>query len=167
MLQDQIALEIARLYADQRRQPIFVAVGYFPDYDVISRDREFRMEIKCETTSIRTGMLAFEYWDAKENRASGALGTVATHWLHIALTPNGLEAFEFPIAILRKMILEQGHTARTSGDMICRLIPIEICRLYATRVFPFRTRFLDELLETTGVKQPTQHNLTEEKPENE
>jgi hypothetical protein len=150
-LQELIALEVARIYNREYKKTFFLAIGYYPYYDVVCEGGSIKVEIKCETTPVRTGNVAIEYWDEGRGRPSGVLVTAATRWLHIALTSNGLEAFEFPIAEIRRLVMERGTSMKTSGGILCKLIPLEMFRLYAKRTFPFETYFMEELLASTGI----------------
>lgn len=140
-------MEIARKYSDEHHQPFLVAVGDNKEYDIISKDRKLKIEVKCETTTLRTGKIAVEYWNSQYNTPSGILATKATLWVHIVPEQGGLIAYEFEIVTLHKLVIEEKNTSSNYRDALFKLISLDKVKKYAKRSFPFNSRFLTEILE--------------------
>ncbi len=144
-LQDHIAIELARTYSQEYREAFFVAVGRYSDCDLISRSGKIKIEVKCETTPLRTGNVAIEYWNTDLNDASGVLQTVANFWLHLVLEEHGFIAVEYDIDILRRLVIEHGEVKSNGRNALCKIIPLILFKKFARRIFPFDTKFLEEI----------------------
>jgi hypothetical protein len=150
-IQDHVAAEVARIYTKERGQPFFVAVGYFPSYDIISQDREICVEVKCETTPIRTGNVAIEYWNAAKDIPSGILVTKANLWVHIVLEANGFHAYEYEVPRLKKLVTEQGQLQCAGRISLFKTIPLKVFAEHARRKFPFNTAFAAAIKELADI----------------
>ncbi len=144
-LQDHIATELARLYAKECQEPFFVAVGRYSDFDIASQSKKIRIEVKCETTSLRTGNVCIEYWNTDWDQASGVLHTKANLWLHLVLEELGVTALEYDIDVLRKLVIEHGEVRSNRRNSLCKIIPLTLFKKFARRSFPFNTKFLEEI----------------------
>src|SRR5438309_2327582 len=114
-LQDHLAVEVARFYSGELREPIFVAVGKHSGYDLVTSSGKIKAELKCDSAALRTGNVCLEFWNPSLNKASGVLGTTATLWIHIVLEPGGLVAYEYEIDVLRKLAIEGGQVKSNGG----------------------------------------------------
>jgi hypothetical protein len=150
-LQDHIAVEVARFYCSECREPFFVAVGNHPDYDIVSLSRTRRIEIKCERAARRTQNVAIEFWNTSLNQPSGVLSSKADTWLHVVLEGETLLAYEYNIDTLRKLVIESGVAKDCGTNARCKIIPVETFRKFARRSFPFCSRFLDDIKAQAGV----------------
>jgi hypothetical protein len=155
-LQDLVATEIARIYSNELNKPFMVMVGDFGGYDIASLDDTMRIELKVETTPIRTGAVAIEYYNTDFQHVSGILGTKADTWLHVVLEPEGLIAYEYDIATLRKLVIEEGVSKRSARNAICRIIPLSVFKKYARRLFPIESRFTEEIKRLGGITPVSQ-----------
>jgi len=132
---DHLLTDIARIYSNEYKIPFFVMVGDFEGYDISSKSGEHRIEVKFETTPIRTNNVALEYWNTDFDKPSGVLATDANLWVHIVKDEKGFTAYEYDINILRKITIECGETKPGGRNSLCRIIPLEIFKKYARRSF--------------------------------
>jgi hypothetical protein len=161
-LLDRLAVEVARQYNVEFKQPFFVAVGYFPDYDIVSLDRSIKVEVKCETTPIRTGNVCIEYWNTHKDRPSGIVVTTANLWVHIVLEKDGFQAYEYDVAVLRKLVIEEGRKSDNGRNSLFKLIPLDLFKKHARRGFPCVTVLASEIKEAAGI--PTSQAATPRAP---
>jgi hypothetical protein len=141
--QDLLAAQIARMYSNEYKEAFFVAIGNYPGADVQSVSGNVRVEIKTESTPIRTGNVAIEFWNTDLNIPSGILSTIANQWLHIVLTSEGYIAVEFDVDILKKLVIEHGVVKSNGRNSLCKIIPLQIFKGLARRIFPFKSQFLE------------------------
>jgi hypothetical protein len=100
-LADHIAVDLARHYAEEFHEPFFVAVGRYPDADLISQSGKIKIEIKFESTPGRTGNVALEYFNTSLNEVSGVLKTKANLWLHVVPENGCFVCYEFHVDVVR------------------------------------------------------------------
>jgi hypothetical protein len=134
---DFLCTQIARLYSNELKQPFFVSIGDYGPCDIQSADGTLRIEVKLDTTSIRTKSIALEYFNTETSTASGILSTRANTWLHIVLENDGHVAYEFCIDDVRRLALDAGVTKRAGYNSLIKVVPLELARAYARRSFPF------------------------------
>lgn len=150
-LQDMLTAEVARHYSNEMREPFFAVMGDFPDYDIISASQKVRIELKCETTPMRTGRICVEVWNLDFDAPSGVLSTKANLWIHLIPENDALLAIEYDVDRLRKLVIETGELKTNGGrNALCKLIPVDVFKAHARRCFVFRTRFFAELMVSTG-----------------
>lgn len=150
-LLDVLTAEVARHYSNETHEAFFAVMGDFPDYDIVSASQKIRIELKCETTPMRTGNACIEYWNADYDAPSGVLSTKANLWIHILPEGDSLLAIEFDVDKLRKLVIETGELKTNGGrNALCKLIPVDVFKANARRCFVFRTRFFAELMVSTG-----------------
>jgi hypothetical protein len=154
--QDHLATSIARIYSNELREPFHVAIGDFPDWDIISASGKIRVEIKSETTPIRTNNVAIEFWNTEFDQPSGVLATKANRWLHLVLTPEGFLGIEYDINILRKLVIETGEVKSNDRNSLCKIIPLEEFRKHALRVSPVVSQYLTQLGSSKEVLAPSE-----------
>jgi hypothetical protein len=142
---DHLAVELARKYAEELGEPFSVIVGSYPGYDIISQSHDVKIEIKCETTPIRTGNVAIEIYNRVLQRPSGIESTEANLWLHLVLTPEGFIAIEYTVEKLKDVINKYGIKTYCSYNSTCMLVPLDTFKKLSQRVFPFETKFYNEL----------------------
>ncbi|MGA3243392.1 MAG: hypothetical protein ABSE41_02140 [Bacteroidota bacterium] len=140
--QDHLATSIARIYSNELQEPFHVAIGDFPDWDIISASGKIRVEIKSETTPIRTNNVSIEFWNTELDQPSGVLATKANRWLHVVLTPEGFLGIEYEINKLRKLVIETGVVKSNDRNSLCKIIPLEEFTKRALRVSPVVSQFL-------------------------
>ena len=148
---DHIAVELARVYSRESKEPYFVAVGNHSGYDLVSGSGSVRIELKTDVVASRSGNAAVEFWDG--DRPSGILGTTANLWVH--LIPSDEEeiliAYEFLVPSLLKLCLESGRVQKAAGGTtLLKLIPLRLFKLAARRSFRMRTEFFDEITAKAG-----------------
>ena len=139
---DHLATSIGRIYSNEFQEPFHVAIGDFPDWDIISDSGKVSVEIKSETTPIRTKNAAIEFWNTDLNKPSGILATKANRWLHLVLTPEGFLGMEFEINELRKLVIETGVVKSNDRNSLCEIIPLEEFTKHALRVSPVASKYL-------------------------
>ncbi|MBI5021892.1 MAG: hypothetical protein HZB59_10695 [Ignavibacteriales bacterium] len=144
-LQEYVALEIARLYSIEYSEPFFVVVGSYSNFDIVSSSKKITIELKCETSPLRTGNVCIEFWNTSLDKPSGILGTKATIWVHIVLEKEGLIAYEYDIHTLRKVVIEQGVIRSNGRNSLCKIISLEVFRKFAKRSFQFQSRFKNDI----------------------
>lgn len=145
-MQDHVNLEVARRYSNELKIPFLTAVGNFPDWDVAATTGSPSIEVKCETTPVRTNKVAIEYQNIHLKQPSGVMATKADLWLHIALRESGFVAYEYDTNILRNLITKEGVSMNCGDNALCRIIPISVFEKHALRQFPFVSDFKDELM---------------------
>ena len=156
--QDHLATTIARMYSNELQEPFHVAIGDFPDWDIISASGKISVEIKSETTPIRTKNVAIEFWNTDYNKPSGVLATKANRWLHLVLTPEGFLGIEYDTNDLRKLVIEEGVVKSNDRNSLCKIIPLEEFTKHALRVSPVVSKYLSNpILSKDSVANPTQH----------
>ena len=160
-LQDHIAVELARIYSNEFKEVFFVAVGHYSDCDLVSRSGNVKLEIKCETTPIRTGNVCLEFWNTSLNKPSGVLSTKATVWLHLVLETQGFVAYEYDIDTLRRLVIEHGVVKSNGRNALCKIIPLGIFKKYARRSFPLQSRFVEEVKMQGGINGSTESKPTD------
>jgi len=144
--QDYLGAQIARMYSNEVGEPFFAAVGNYGDCDVQSVSGIIKIEIKTESTPIRTHNVAIEFWNIDLDMPSGVLGTKASLWLHIILTTEGWIAIEYDVDRLRKLVIEQGQIKSNGKNSIFKLIPVDEFKKHAKRVYPFESKFLNNTI---------------------
>ncbi len=149
-LQDHISVEVARVYSRELGEPFFVAVGKHSEWDLRSLSGKIKLELKVETTPIRTGNVAIEYWNTDFDQPSGILGTSATHWLHVVPDGDALLGIEYEIAMLRRLVMEEGMVQKCGQNALCKIIPLALIRKNAKREIRLHSQFMAELMDTTG-----------------
>ncbi|MBI5020549.1 MAG: hypothetical protein HZB59_03860 [Ignavibacteriales bacterium] len=132
---DHVLTDVARYYSNLDKQPYVVMVGDYPGYDIASLSEDKRLEVKVETTPIRTGNVAIEFWNSSTNRPSGILATEANIWLHIVMEKDGFIAYEFDLPSLIKLVIESGEIKKGGTNALCKIIPLSIFRKSALRYF--------------------------------
>ncbi|MFZ4621875.1 MAG: hypothetical protein ACOYNS_15040 [Bacteroidota bacterium] len=147
ILQDFIAAEVARMYSNERKEVMLVSVGDNPGWDVSSVSGDFKVEVKMESSPIRTNNVCIEYRNTELQKPSGVEATEANIWLHIALRPTGYIAYEYQVNNLRELIKTAGFIRAGGYNSLCRIIDLFTFEEHAQRVFPFKTHFIQELLE--------------------
>ncbi len=134
---DTLASLIARQYSDELKEPFFVAVGDFGQWDICSNSKTYKVEIKVDVSAGESGNLCIEYWNNSLNKPSGILGTEANYWLHVVPEAKTLKCYEFKIEELHKAVIEHGRVT-SGGDFgnscLC-LIPVSKASQYASRQF--------------------------------
>jgi|GEM_PF-4681205 len=157
-LQDHVAVEIARMYSIEFKEPFFVAIGNYSDFDVCSLSKNIRIELKCESTPSRTGNICVEFWNSDLNAPSGVLATRATLWVHLVVeNDSNITAYEYDIHALRKLVIETGDI-KGNRNAIFKLIPLEVFRKHSRRSFRFDSKFLNEFSgERKGEMNVTKH----------
>jgi len=151
-LQDHLAIELARTYSQEHGEPFFAAIGKHAGYDLISGSGKIKLELKCDLVALRTGNVCLEYWNTSLSKASGVLATTATVWVHIVLEPGGLVSYEYDMDILRKLVIEEGRVKGNGLNSLCKIIPLDVFRRHARRSFPFRSRFLEDIMNQSAVR---------------
>ncbi len=146
VLQDLITVEIARRYSNTFEEPFFVAVGNHPDFDIVSKSGRVKIEVKMETTPLRTGKVCIEYHNDDLNQPSGILRTKANKWVHVVLEEEGFIAYEYDISVLRRLVIENGETKNNGHNSRFRLIPLPLFRQSATRAFKLETAYGDQVI---------------------
>jgi len=156
-LHDHVACEVARLFSNEQNKPWLVVVGDYAGYDIRSFDGDVRAEIKVETSSSRTGCCAIERFSTDYNRPSGIDATEANRWLQIALCPDDSDtslswkAIQYDDVLKLRAIAKQYGTEKHCGrNSICWIVPVPVLCQYATRVFPFKTQFHEQLIQSAG-----------------
>jgi len=82
---------------------MFLAVGYFKDYDAISYSRNLNIEIKFEAKARQTHNFAFEV--SYRGKPSGLASTRAKKWVHVVpLDERRMNCYEFDVETLRKRL---------------------------------------------------------------
>ncbi len=137
---DHKAVEIARYYYEEYKKPFVVSVGKFSGWDCQSMDGTIRIELKFEISPARTGNVCIEYWNSHLNEPSGILATDCTLWVHIIPEGDGFIAIEYDIGQLRKLAIEKGVLNSNGHDALFKLIPIEIFKKNAKRIFKFEDK---------------------------
>ena len=150
ILQDHLATEVARLYSNEFKEPFFVAVGSHEPFDIASATGNMKIELKFESTPVRTGNVAIEFWNTDLDAPSAILGTKATHWLHIVPEGTGLICIEHNVDRLRRLVVEAGVVKWNGRNSLCKIIPLETFKKHAKRCFVFHSRFYSELMASTG-----------------
>jgi len=97
------------MYSALHGEPFFVAAGKYDKFDLRSLSGRVKVEIKLETTPIRTGQVCIEFWNTDFDTASGVLGTEANIWLHLIPSGEGFEAIEYDVTRLLKLVIEHGQ----------------------------------------------------------
>lgn len=141
LFHDHIVTDVARLYSNELHQPFRVMVGDFSGYDLASEDGKILVEVKLETTPMRTGNVAIEYWNTDLDQPSGILGSTATLWLHIIPEINSFVAYEFNVPKLQRLTIEEGKVKSNGRNALCKIIPLDIFKKHAQRCFPFELHF--------------------------
>lgn len=139
---DHLAMLVARRWSNETGKPFIAVAGSFTGYDVASLDLVTRIEIKYETTPIRTGNICLEYWSLDYDRASGVLGSEATIWLHFVLEESGVTGYEFDIDTLRKLAIERGVPKSNGRNALCKIIPLSDAKGIARRTIYLDPRLL-------------------------
>lgn len=158
---DFIGAEIARIYSAEKGEVFFLALGEHPDYDIASASRKTTIELKVETSPIRTGNVAIEIWNTDYNKPSGILGTTALLWTHVVPHNGSLLVIEYEVPALKKLIRQHGERGR-SHNALLKLIPLDIFKKMANRTFDFHSRFYEELMVTTGAKKVVAKDIARE-----
>ncbi len=140
---DLIQLVVARHYEREWKEPSFVVIGRFADFDICSLSKKHRVEVKFESTPSRTGNLCFEYWNIDLDEPSGILATQANLWLHIIPTAEGWVGFEFEVDRLRRAVIELGESRTNGSNAIFKIIPLSDARKLARRQVTLKSRLLD------------------------
>src|SRR6266849_5381754 len=136
IIHDHLVTDVARIYSNEYKVPFSVMVGDFSDYDLASFDGEMRVEVKFESTPLRTGKVAIEFWNTELNKPSGILGTTANIWLHLVQLETEIIAYEYDIEALRRLAIEQGEVKQGGRNALCKIISLESIRSNANRQFP-------------------------------
>lgn len=142
---DHLSVELARKLSEEYGEPFYVAVGLHPQWDMISQSQDVKVEVKCETSPIRTGNVAIEVYDRKYQHPSGIESTEANLWLHLVLTPEGFLCIEYDVDKLKEIAKQYGIKTYCSYNSTCLLIPLEIFKKHCRRMFLFDTKFYNEL----------------------
>jgi hypothetical protein len=145
-LSDHLAVELARKYSEEVGEPFYVAVGLHPQWDMISQSQDIRVEIKKESTPIRSGLVAIEIFNRDLQCPSGIDSTEANLWLHLVLTPEGFLAVEYEVDKLKEVAKEYGKKTNCSYNSVCMLVPVETFKKHCRRMFLFETKFYNELV---------------------
>jgi hypothetical protein len=143
---DHLAVELARKYSEEVGEPIMVLVGAHPGYDIISLSQDLKVEIKYETTPIRTGNVALEIYNRQLKCPSGIASTEAHLWLHLVLTPDGFLAVEYETDRLKEIAEQYGKRTSCSYNSVCMIVPLEIFKKHSRRTFLFDTKFYNEMI---------------------
>src|ERR1041385_2281494 len=133
--QDHLVADLARFYSEESDQPFLAAIGKHDDFDLQSVSGEIIIEVKCETSSIRTNNVALEYWNTDFDCASGFLSTKAGIWLHIALQKEGFIGYEIEIDKLRGLAIESGVVKSNGRNSLCKIVSLDNLRPIARRSF--------------------------------
>lgn len=137
-------LQLCERYSKEWQEPCFLAIGRFSDYDFCSQSRKYSVEIKYESSPVRTGNLCFEYWNSSLNEPSGILSTRASIWLHCIDYEGEILCLEFEINKLRRYIIELG-TIKHNENAIFKIIPLEQIRKYVKREFTIpKVKYIDK-----------------------
>jgi len=145
LLMDHITLEVARLYSNELGEAMFVAVGDHPAWDIRCACGRHMLEVKLETTPLRTGNVALEFWNTDFDTASGIIGTRASLWLHLLPGQDAFEAIEYEVPRLLKVALEHGVVKSNGRNSVCMIVPLDVFRRYARRIFTISSRFYDAI----------------------
>jgi hypothetical protein len=130
-----VELTVAEYYAQKLKEPMFLAVGYFKDFDSVSLSRRFDIEIKFEEKARDTFNLAFEV--SYRGQPSGLSATKARKWVHvIPIDRERLSCLEFDVDTLR--CVTKNLASYWGGDgkkSEMKLLPINEATKIATRRF--------------------------------
>jgi len=146
---DHVAVELARRYSEELKEPFLVAIGRFGPWDIRSISGRTTIEIKFETTPIRTGNVAIELHNSDLDEPSGINATKANLWVHICLTPQGVMAYEYETDHLKALV--NGHSWETRDNNVnseCCLIPLDKFSRCAKKTFHFGTHFAADLIDS-------------------
>ena len=143
---DHLAVELARRYSEEVGEPFMVMVGANPGYDIVSQSQDLKIEIKYESTPIRTGNVALEVYNRDLKCSSGIDSTEANLWLHLVLTQEGFLALEYDVGKLKEIAYQYGHKMSCSYNSVCMLVPLEIFTKHCRRSFLFDTKFYNEMV---------------------
>jgi hypothetical protein len=125
---------LAERYSKEWREPSFVPVGRFSDFDFCSQSKKFSVEVKLERSSIRTGNIAIEYWNTSLDEPSGILSTKAKTWVHCIEYDYEILCLEFDTKVLLKMVIEEGKLNHIENAKF-KCLSVEKVRPYAKREF--------------------------------
>ena len=143
---DHLAVELARRYSEEVGEPFMVFVGSHPGYDIVSQSQDLKIEIKYETTPIRTNNVALETYNTQLQCPSGIDSTGADLWIHLVLTPEGFLAIEYDVAKLKEIASQYGNKMSCSYNSVCMIVPLEIFKKHCRRSFLFDTKFYNEIV---------------------
>jgi len=113
---------------------------------MVSLSQDIKVEIKYETTPIRSGLVAVEIYNRDLQCPSGIASTGANLWLHLVLTPEGFLAVEYNVGRLKEIAKLYGKKTNCSYNSVCMLVPVEIFKKHCRRMFLFDTKFYNELV---------------------
>jgi len=131
---DVFAVRVARYYSNERGgRPYFAVVGEHEGYDLASIDGEDRVEMKFETTPVRTGNAAIEFWNTELHKPSGILATMANRWLHIVPENDQIVGYELDVDVLHKLAIESGRVEKCGHNALCKIIPLAVIKQNAIR----------------------------------
>ncbi len=164
IMQDFIGAEVARMYSNERKEVMYVAVGDNAGWDVRSAKGDFFVEVKMECSPIRTGNVAIEFYNTELKRHSGIAATEAHVWLHIALRPEGFIAYEYDAKVLRELIKMTGVRLCGGYNSLCQIIDIQTFEHHAKRVMPFHTHFMEEIMNKAMVGSDTMKLIMSRNP---
>jgi hypothetical protein len=127
--------EVCEYYAKKLEEPMFLAVGYFKDYDSVSLSRQLKIEVKFEEKARDTLNLAFEV--SYNGTTSGLAATKANTWVHvIPIDRERMSCLEFDVSTLREAT--RNLPSYWGGDgkrSELKLLPVSEAWKIATRKF--------------------------------
>jgi hypothetical protein len=127
-------LALCERYSREWKEPAFLSVGRFSQFDFCSQSKKNSVEVKVDSTAVRTGNLAIEYWNTSLNEPSGILSTKANLWLHCVDFGKDIQCFEFNVCDVRKCAIELGLIKEIENSRF-KIIPIEQLKKYVRREF--------------------------------
>jgi hypothetical protein len=129
-----LELELAERYSREWKEPVFLVIGRFGEFDFCSHSKRHSIEIKLDDAAARTQNLAFEFWNLSLDEPSGILSTRANTWLHCIDQGGELCCLEFEIQLLRRKVIELGYPKSTTNALL-KLIPLRDIRPFVRREF--------------------------------
>jgi len=132
-----IEQEVAEYYAKRLNEPMFLAVGYYKDYDCISFSRNLPLEIKFEEKARDTYNLALEV--SYNGKPSGLTSTRAKKWVHIVpIDKERMSCYEFDVEALREVTRNfQTFWGGDGKKSEMKLLPLNEAEKIATKRFEF------------------------------
>ena len=119
-----IEFKVAEHYYGKNGEVLFIPVGKFSSYDIISQSKQLSFEIKFESRARDTFNLCFEY--SYRGKASGLSITDAQMWVHVVPMDNErFCCYEFSVNNLKEVLKNfPEYRAGDDNQSVVRLLPL-------------------------------------------